>query len=70
MTYPAIAQGYRERLLKVLSSTDVYAIMRDVGQPPPWTNANECRVWLLANWSNDIRDRVMKIVTDNLEITK
>ena len=70
MTYPAIADGYRERLLKVLSSSDVYAVMRETGQPPPWTNANDCRAYLFKNWNDDIRDRVMKIVADNLEITK
>lgn len=71
MTYPAIAEGYRERLLKVLVSHDLATILREIGEDAVAAKtALHGRHWLLTNWDNDIRDRVMTIINNNLEITK
>jgi hypothetical protein len=67
--YLGIAQSYRERLLKVLGSNDIYAIMKDIDESFVDMNANECRIVLLKKWNDDIRDRVMKIVADGIEYT-
>lgn len=64
-----IVQGYRERLLKVLVAGDIYAILRDIGYPKVATaSALDGRYYLLANWNDDIHERVMKIVTRNIEL--
>jgi hypothetical protein len=63
-----IRKGYVERLLKVLLMDDLNKIIREIGQPiAPSHYSPEATKYLLENWNDDIRDRVMAIITRNIE---
>jgi hypothetical protein len=64
-----LVKGYRERLLKTLLARDVETVLRGIGRPElAARNALDGRDYLLANWNDNIRDRVMEIVTRNIEL--
>ena len=64
-----VVKGYRERLLKTLLARDVETVLRGIGQPDlAAKNALDGRDYLVAKWNDDIRDRVMEIVTRNIEL--
>ena len=44
-------------------------VLRDIGQPDiAVKNALDGRDYLIANWTDDIRGRVMEIITRNIEL--
>jgi hypothetical protein len=64
-----VVKGYRERLLKTLLARDVETVLRGIGQPDlAAKNALDGRDYLVANWNDNIRDRVMEIITRNIEL--
>ena len=64
-----VVKGYRERLLKTILARDVETVLREIGQPDlAAKNALDGRDYLVAKWNDDIRDRVMDIVTRNIEL--
>jgi len=67
--HPAVAKAYRERVLRAISSGDVYTIMREIGQTQlDNPNALDCRYYLLEHWDDNIRDRVMAIIRLNVDL--
>ena len=69
-----VRKGYVERLLNVLLPGDTFKILREIGRPDLATISEagksvdqDARDYLLANWNDDIRDRVMDIIRRGIE---
>jgi hypothetical protein len=68
----AIPQHDRQRLsgafVEGAPNPRLRKIIREIGQPIPPQWAPEATTYLRENWSDDIRDRVMDIITRNIEL--
>jgi len=64
---PATQEGIPA--IDALLARDVETVLRGIGQPDlAAKNALDGRDYLVANWTDHIRDRVMEIITRNIEL--